>query len=412
MLKHLKHTLSLVLAASCLASCSAQLPAPSPLVQRFSSPVRAAASSATTANIGFFYGMDDYNGNTQAEIQNLHQQLSAVGSNPRFEIFLSGDSDVKNDGFRTRVTRGQAWNQGFQAVGELKTGSTPAIRDFLGWLSQSRPAPMTFLNLSSHGGGYGGIMYDYDGNVNGPYENLSLQQTFKALNKLPGSRLDALNFDACMMATIEVGEALKGVTKAFAGSEDFSFGGSTPWSKILAETAAAPQVNGEAFLRSLATKVIQQGNYGPGQGSQTWSAIRLNHDFDVLVGLVDRLADALLRRIKTAPREIRALAEQTQMFASMAEYASHYGDYYQRDLTEFCLLLQNSQDPIVKKAAADVIQATKAVIIAEAHGPKETMAHGLAIYLPLQGMDPNYTRSVFAQHTRWDEFLSALNQIR
>lgn len=411
----LKLTLCAGLTAASLSACGqAQMPplvrmAPTGL-QRFSAP---AATASGPVNIGFFYGMDDYNGQTQPEVQNLHQQLSAVGSNPRFDLYLSADSDVKGDGFRTRVTQNQPWNdRSFLPVGELDTGSNPALRDFLGWMGKSRPAPATWLNLSSHGGGYRGIMYDYDGNISGPYKNLSLQQTFKALSKgYTGSRIDALNFDACMMASIEVGEALKGTVKAFAASEDFSFGGSIPWQPILAQMPAG--ANGEVFLRALVDKTIRQGNHGA-QGSQTWSAIRLNRDFDVLVAKVDRLADALLRRMKTAPAEVSAAAKATHMFASMAEYASHYGDYYQRDLIEFCQILQRSSaDPILQRSAADVIAAVRPVIIAEAHGPKQTMANGLAIYLPLDGrFDPQYSRSIFAQHTRWDEFLMAMNQFQ
>lgn len=373
-------------------------------------------------NLGYFIGMDDYNGNTLEQIKYYHYLLSQVDSKDKLNIYLSADSDVKNDGFRTKVTLGQEWNQNFIPVGELNTGRTPALRDYLQWINQQGSAEVTHLILGSHGGAAQGIMWDYDGNIHGPSENLSLQQVFKSLSKgFTGNRIDSLTFDACMMASIEVGESIKGIAKSYSGSEDFGMGASFPWSQIFNNLVQNNKItSGEEVLKESVNDVINHGNYGD-KGSQTWSAIRLDHNFDVLVNKVDKLADYLIKRMMVAPNEIKTAAKQTHMFSIMQKYTVHYGDFYQRDLIEFCeLLKQNSKDPILNQSANDVINAVKSVLIAEAHGPEETMAHGLAIYLPISDKLSSYQidqlnkyrKTAFGTHTKWDEFLMALNGIK
>lgn len=372
--------------------------------------VQMAGAARQGLNAGFFYGMDDYNGKTLEGAKYLHWQLAQVGTQPNMRLYLSADSDEKNDGIWSRITRNQGWlAPDFQRRGELDTGRTPALRDFLSWMSTEKPAQQTFVALSSHGGGYQGIMYDYDGDVNGPYENLSLQQTVKALDKgFQGSRIDNVHFAACMMATIEVGDALKGIAQVFSGSEDFSFGGSTPWEHILAQQTAQP--NFARLIDDTVKTPFTRGAFAKEDLSQTWSAIRLNQDFENLVKAVDRLSQALIQAMPAESASIRQAVKSTRMFSSMQKWFDHYGDYNQRDLIDLCQqLLKHSNNPHIREDALLVIAGVKKVVIAEAHSPDQTMANGLAIYLPVNGNpDPNYSQSIFARRTRWDEFLRLL----
>lgn len=390
-----------------------------PLARQASDTQPDAAAAANGINLAMFIGMDDYNGNTLPGIQETFKQLAAVGSDKRLGIFLSADSDVKNDGFRGRVMPHQAWGQGFIPMGELQTGRTPDLRNFLGWVGKEAPSRTTHLVLGSHGGGHAGIMWDYDGagNPQAPSSGLTLQRTAKALSKgYTGSRMESLTFDACMMATIEVGEAIKGTAKVFTGSEDFSMGGSVPWSEVAGTLANGKNTTGKAFGSYLSEAVVQRGNWGA-RGSRTWSAISLDENYDRLVSKVDRLAELLIKQLKTDAGPVKKAAAETRMFAIMQEYASHYGDFYQRDLIDFCQALRrNTSDPTVLESAREVEAAVKQVVIGFAKDPSESMANGLAIFLPM-GLKPEhvpqrlktYQDSVFARHTQWDEFLFALN---
>jgi hypothetical protein len=221
-----------------------------------------------------------------------------------------------------------------------------------------------------------------------------------------------------MMATIEAGEALKGTTEVLTGTEDFGMMGSTPYDELAATLATGKATTGEAFGRTVAEAIIQRGKGGE-YNSRTWSALRLDADYDRLVARVDRLAQALLDALKTEPEAVRAAAADTPMFAIMAQYAEHYGDFHQRDLIDLCRSLRRHvKAKAVQAAAGEVEAAVKPVVIAFHKHPSETMANGLAIFAPV-GLKANereawlkpYRGCVFARHTHWDEFLTALNAV-
>jgi hypothetical protein len=407
---------SLALLAAVMASACAV--APTLQVPMAGLPgAQAAGASAGKANLAVFVGLDDYNGNMEGNLKLVHEGLAKTGSTPAMSIYLSGDTDLKSDGFRTKVTKGQAWRQSFQSIGEMNTGNAPDLRDFLSWTGKQSPAETTHLAVMTHGGGYAGMLWDYQGAANSaaPSTGMTLKKAFKTIGKgFQGSRLDSLTFDACMMATIEVGESLKGVTATFNGTEDFSIMASMPWDAVSAAAQVTTNRTGEGFSRTVAQLMIDKGRWGK-DGALQWSALRLNRDWDVLVGKVDRLSTALQRALKREPDAVRQAARDTRMFAVMGRFKDHYGDYYQRDLTEFCQTLQRRvQDPIVHTAAKDVEAAIRQVVIVNARHASENMANGLAIFLPhdMQGrgdLPKAYRDTAFARHTHWDEFLLELN---
>ena len=141
-----------------------------------------------------------------------------------------------------------------------------------------------------------------------------------------------------MMGTIEVGEALKGVTEVLTASEDFSMMGTTPYDELARGLTSGQATSGAAFGRHVAEAIIERGKYGE-SNSRTWSAIKLDVDYDRLVAKVDRLAKALTDALETEPEAVRAAAKDTQMFSIMATDAPHYGDYHQRDLIDVCRAL-------------------------------------------------------------------------
>lgn len=373
--------------------------------------LQAAATQTTAPQLLLYLGMDDYSPDLSQNkllVTWLHGQLAA-GSSPALQPFLFSDAQEKRDSFWTRVTPGQAWGQGFIPLGESNSGQTPALRNFLQQAGAAGKAP-THLVIGSHGGAYGGILYDYDGDINGPADSLSLQQLTKAIGKgFTGSRLASLHLDACMMLTIEVGEALKGVTAVLSGSQDYSLTASIPWQHLLQQGVPS---QGESWAKQIVSTTIHQGTHGA-QGTRSLGAIRLNRDFDSLIGQVDRLAQALRRRLRVAPAEIMQAARTTPNFSVMRDYEDQFGDFYQRDLGVFCRQLQHhSRDPIVQQAAANTLAAIQRVVVAEAHMPQEQATTGLSIFLPHGGPTTDlrsYRQTRFARGTQWDEFLAELN---
>lgn len=402
--------------AAFLAGCAQGVPsAPISTEAGFDASARTGGKAA----LALFVGMDDYTGtDTQSGLKYAHSLLATVGSTAQADLFMCGDSNAKDDGFRTRITAGQAWGQGFEPMGELTTNHSPDLRNYLSWVGQQSGTKQLHLAIATHGGGYGGILLDHNGKPEVPAASMTLQKAYKALSKgYTGGRIPTVTFDACMMSAIEVGEALKGTVAVMTGSEDFSMGSSMPYDDVAQALTQGRTPTGEAFAKHLTRSVIEKGKHGE-RGSRQWSAIALDVRFDRLTRKVDRLSTALLKAMATEPEAVRQAAADTRMFAIMASYKEHYGDYYQRDLIDFCQALRKHvKSAIVKTAAQDVETATRAVVLANVRHPSEAMANGLAIFLPHgftgeKGVAKlkRYRDSVFAKHTHWDEFLAALNK--
>ncbi|MEB3329230.1 MAG: clostripain-related cysteine peptidase [Candidatus Sericytochromatia bacterium] len=375
--------------------------------------VEARGASPGRPGLAVFYGMDDYSGaDTSGELKGIHGMLASVGSSPRADLFLGGDASTREDGFRVRVTRGQPWGVGFQPLGELQTNHTPALRDYLAWTGQQRGGQPFHLAIATHGGQWG-ILVDHNGKPADPAASMTLQKASKALGKgYTGRRIPSLTFDACMMASIEVGEALKGTVACYTGSEDYAMTGSVPYDELASALLKEDGADGEAFARRVPDAVVHRGRWGD-KGSLTWSAIALDQRHDHLVKQVNRLAKALRRALPRERAAIAAAVRATEPFALAAKFQAKYGDPHQRDLIQLCQALERRvQDEHVRESARAVTAATRATVIAFARHPSEAMANGLAIFLP-QGPEaarllPFYRTSPFARHTEWDEFLAAL----
>jgi hypothetical protein len=384
------------------------------------SALGAMAKTNGRASLALFMGYDDYAPEAKdnfARMKHAHAELAKVGSGDRLDLWLAGDSGVADDSFRAKVTPGQAWmGAGFEALGEVKTNETPALRDFLAWTERAGRPAASHVAILTHGG-QGGVLLDHGGKPEQPTRSMTVQNVARALAKgHTGGRLDSLTLDACMMMTIEVAEALKGVTAVLTGSEDFAMMGAAPWDDIARPLAEGKARTGEAFGAHVAESIVVRGRWGD-LNSRTWSALRLDAGFDRLVRDVDRLAGALLDGLKTEPDAIRGAARRLPMFAIMGQYAAHYGDYHQRDLVGFCRALRvGVKAPAVVAAARTVEDDVAKVLLAFHRHPTETMANGLAIHLPadvpadrIAARLKDYRGTAFARHTRWDEFLSALN---
>ena len=415
----LRRPLLALVALLALAGCT-RAPAPAPALGAIAAAPRAQAKTTGRASLALYAGYDDYAAkpeNNFVRLRYAHEALAKVGSGDRLDLWLAGDSGMPDDAFRARVTRGQAWmGPCFQGLGDLATNNTPGLRDYLAWTERGGRPASAHVAILSHGG-QGGVLLDQGGKPDAPVRSMSLQNAARALAKgHTGGRLDSLTLDACMLGTIEAGEALKGVTKVLVASEDFAMMGAAPWDDVVTPLAQGTITDGEGFGKHVAEAIVVRGKWGD-HNTRTMSALRLDARWDKLVRDVDRLAGALLDALKADPAPVRAAAQGLPMFALMAQYQAHYGDYHQRDLVGFCRKLRAGvKRPAVEAAARTVEADVQAVLAAFHRHPSETMANGLAIHLPtgkgaakIGAYLADYRGSAFARHTRWDEFLLALN---
>ena len=145
---------------------------------------------------------------------------SRNGKNLNIVVQTGGSTEWKDLGI-SADTR-QRWliqNGKFTEVDDIGQGSMctrEALADFVSWSAQTYPADRYMLVLWDHGGGtLGGFGQD----DNYPNDNLDLYEMAGAVSD-SGVKLDIMSFDACLMATLEVGYAFEPYADYLLASEE------------------------------------------------------------------------------------------------------------------------------------------------------------------------------------------------
>jgi hypothetical protein len=227
-------------------------------------------------------------------------------------------------------------------------------------------------------------------------------------------RMDLVGFDACLMAMVETGYALRKCAKVMVGSEELEPGSGWNYADWLAKLTAKPSMN----ERDLGAVLVEsyRASYDGVDESVTLSATRLDR-VDALAGAIDSLSDALIDAVAAGKSAVIAKAR-----AGCAEFAPHYG-LHGIDLARLCdLLAASALPPAVKTAATKCAAAARAAVLAYYAGKDrqgDFGSHGLAIYFPrtkaIFNTDPDgegYLKAnrnypvAFVQERRWADFLA------
>ena len=112
-------------------------------------------------------------------------------------------------------------------IGEINTGNPNELVEFVQWAQTNYPAEHYALNIWNHGSGATGVAYeqscpDYCWEYGNEADKLELSEIDAALNEITNNgenKLDIVGFDACLMATIEVVEAVAPYSDIMIGSE-------------------------------------------------------------------------------------------------------------------------------------------------------------------------------------------------
>ena len=137
-------------------------------------------------------------------------------------------------------------------------GSSQTFADFLGFCQTAYPADHEMLLIWNHGGGVFGFcndeIYDNDG--------ITLPEMKEALGAVYGEKpaeppFELVGFDACLMASTEVAEALHGYTRYLAASEETEMGDGWIYDKWVGELAAHPEMNGAQLGKVIADSFVE-----------------------------------------------------------------------------------------------------------------------------------------------------------
>jgi len=169
-------------------------------------------------------------------------------------------------------------------VGETDCGRPEPLADFGRWAVENFPADHYALVIWNHGAGWSGVSADE--NTHHTLEmgdvRVALEGMQRALQKQGKSKLDVLDFDACLMATLEVAYELRDTVDFLASSQETEPGDGMAYGEYLRWLNTYPEAPPASLAKAMVESYVRA--YAPGgvqvdgdfwAGSETKSAIRL-----------------------------------------------------------------------------------------------------------------------------------------
>lgn len=397
---------------------------------------------------------------SSSERENLHilAQFDTVGDRGTVRYRLTADGSLDDDRLDERLP-------------ELNTGDPQNLVNFIRWGVQTFPAQKYALILWNHGNGWDdtdiyaslretvrrvaagdprvrsaapparfrralfattlrqlaetavaqpetmrGILYD-DTSMDF-VDNQELAAALRqGLQETGVSRFDVLGFDACLMSMVEVVYQVRHAARVIVGSQAEEPAAGWDYRHLV-------QVLPGREAEEVATAVVRHFREVHDQGrfslhdEITQSAIR-TEGLEDLVQALDHLAHLLLCNLHNRPvfEAVDRAREQAERFRNRSR------DYL--DLVDFADRLAQQPDlpaPIYEAArrVSELARPGGPVVLANEAVRAQTnlpiRAHGLSIYFPRSGLDPEFvqTRALgelyrpldFARDTRWDELLT------
>jgi probable HAF family extracellular repeat protein len=266
------------------------------------------------------------------------------------------------------------------AKGELDTGFTTALSDFVSWGIENYPAQQHALILDDHGSGLGGGLCDGNGGPSCASKmNLAeMQLALATAYSATGEKLDVLYMAMCLMGMIEDAYQFRDYTDFYVASQHI-------------QTAYSNYLTGlDAELTPAEVATLFASNYAEAMTARnkayTISVVDIAQ-LPALVTVIDQLADELLMQFPEVAPTLFSLFSLVQRYDNKSPRgitpADTYADLY--DLAH--LINQNlSAYPDIAASAQDVMAAVNAAVIYEAHASTATTnldnSHGLAIFFP------------------------------
>jgi hypothetical protein len=221
--------------------------------------------------------------------------------------------------------------------------------------------------------------------------------------------LDLLGMDACLMSNLEVAYEVEQHAGVIVGSEELEPGDGWPYTKILTDLNARPDMTGAELGQVVVDRYVESYKTKRDQWPVTQCAITTK-GVGGFVGALDGLAGALQKHMKANGP---AAVQRAQMRSS----------YFMGDLVDVRTLCRELRDAIptgdVHTAAGKVVDALKpnGYVVDEGHlGPTVEGCGGVTVYFPAPrpgdagaGLSPYYKDLRFAKKG-WDEFLRADGQ--
>lgn len=281
------------------------------------------------------------------------------------------------------------------AADEVNMGDRKTLENFIIFglkKAISDGSDYVYLDIWDHGAGWGGGAYGgnavaWDDEPGANHDALSIDEIRTAITNayaaVPNRKITIIGFDACYMGTIENAYSFKDQASIMIGSEEVEPGAGWQYTNWLPTGKVSP--------RDVAKNVVNtfKASYNNSGEQVTLSAI----DLSKLAGISTAL-EAFLNKLPTkSPTAIANARLQSQSFNNDLSV----------DLYDFVDKVAITESNALK----NMISAS---LVAEAHttGGKVAGSRGMTVYFPQSknNYDTSYNATLFAQQTRWDDFVS------
>lgn len=328
-----------------------------------------------------------------AATENIEEMLAATATRDVNVLMQTGGAD--KPGWHTvkrqRIADGQLTT--LDELGAFSLGRPQALRDFIRWGLATYPAERYVLVFWNHGGGpNGGFGFD----ENFGHEHLSLPQLTAAVRDgLQGSnaQFELIGFDACLMASVEVAQALQPYGKYLAASQEVEPGPGWDWEAILNELAARPLTQGDVLGRVIADSFLAKQIAGEQGDFATFSIT----DLQALPALTTAIADA------ATAVDTRLQAQGADAWLDVAYARQHALDFDTgpffggiRDLVDVLDFMRQPALQVPSMQLAAVESAMAAAVVHNVRGPRLAPVSGLTLYFPSRSATNVPTMNAYA----------------
>lgn len=292
-------------------------------------------------------------------------------------------------------------------LGELNMGDWHTLHDFIVWGQQYAPAEHYLVVLWDHGSGWdagndyypalGAIARD-DGSSKMAIRDAELHEGLTGV-----APIDVVLMDACLMSCLEVAYQIRNQAAYMVSSEEETPDEGYYYADMMSQLGT---FSASMTPREFAVYLAENGYArwkANGRGKLTTSAVDLSKVASV-ASAVSGLAESLIAAKSAHTTEIQNAKASTLSFGLLTPS-------YLRDIYAYAENVKNDvSDSVVQSKAQQVENAINNTVIANFQYLRP-QAHGLSIYLrdyqdfSTGGVSTSYSNLMFAQDTRWDEWL-------
>lgn len=293
--------------------------------------------------------------------------------------------------------------------GPVNMGDPAILQRFLDTARRQFPADHYALVLNDHGFGWSGACHDepHDDILTTPEIRAALTQATRR-----SGPLDLVGFDACLMANLEVCQALAPLARVLVASEELEPGEGWDYVSLLRQLQRRPSAGALDVGQMIARTFRQYFSQHPADVS---SAITLSVIRSEAVPKVVQAADALAAVLR---HELATNAGREESWSKIDRARKHtlefgrlesvHGGAGHLDLVHLCdLLHEEFLDGPVAAAARQLRSAVEAAVAVNVHSPSNPNSHGLAIFFPatrgllLDDYDLGYETLDFCRRGEW-----------